>query len=117
MSASSCDRPWRSARSHTAWIMLHQLRPPLVQPGARLAGTVEVDGTFIGGEEHGLRGGRQPGQKVLTGMAVETGGSARAVMHEAAPWGLLRSEALPADRVSAAQPVAADLREAATPCS
>jgi transposase-like protein len=32
---------------------------------------VEVDETFIGGEEHGLRGGRQPGKKVLTGIAVE----------------------------------------------
>ena len=37
----------------------------------RLTGTVEVDETFIGGEEHGLRGGRQPGKKVLTGIAVE----------------------------------------------
>jgi hypothetical protein len=32
---------------------------------------VEVDETFIGGQEHGLRGGRQPGKKVLAGIAVE----------------------------------------------
>ena len=32
-----------------------------------------MDETFIGGEEHGLRGGRQPGKKVLTGIAVEIG--------------------------------------------
>jgi len=32
---------------------------------------VEVDETFIGGEEQGLRGGRQRGKKVLTGIAVE----------------------------------------------
>ena len=52
--------------------MLHRLRSALVRPGRdRLAGTVEVDETFIGGEEHGLRGGRQPGKKVLTGIAVE----------------------------------------------
>ena len=43
-----------------------------MRPGRdRLAGLVEVDETFIGGEEHGLRGGRQPGKKVLTGIAVE----------------------------------------------
>jgi transposase-like protein len=32
---------------------------------------VEVDETFIGGEEPGLRGGRERGKKVLTGIAVE----------------------------------------------
>ena len=32
-----------------------------------------MDETFIGGEEHGLRGGRQPGKKVLAGIAVEIG--------------------------------------------
>jgi transposase-like protein len=52
--------------------MLHRLRSALVRPGrGLLAGTVEVDEAFIGGEEHGLRGGRQPGKKVLTGIAVE----------------------------------------------
>lgn len=37
----------------------------------RLTGTVEVDETFIGGEEPELRGGRARGKKVLTGIAVE----------------------------------------------
>ena len=37
----------------------------------RLSGTVEVDETYIGGEEPGLRGGRARGKKVLTGIAVE----------------------------------------------
>jgi len=32
---------------------------------------VEVDETYIGGEEPGLRGGRARGKKVLTGIAVE----------------------------------------------
>jgi hypothetical protein len=51
--------------------MLHRLRSVLMRPGRdRLAGTVEVDETFIGGQEHGLRGGRQPGKKVLTGIAA-----------------------------------------------
>jgi transposase-like protein len=34
---------------------------------------VEVDETFIGGPEPGLRGGRAKGKKVLTGIAVEVG--------------------------------------------
>ena len=56
----------------TAWAMLHRLRSALVRPGRdRLSGTVEVDETCIGGEEPGLRGGRQRGKKVLTGIAVE----------------------------------------------
>jgi transposase-like protein len=40
----------------------------------RLAGTVQVDETFIGGDEPGLRGGRARGKKVLTGIAVEVPG-------------------------------------------
>jgi transposase-like protein len=52
--------------------MLHRLRSVLVRPGRdRLAGTVEVDETYIGGEEPGLRGGREHGKKILTGIAVE----------------------------------------------
>ena len=43
-----------------------------MRPGRdRLASTVEVDETYIGGEESGLRGGRARGKKVLTGVAVE----------------------------------------------
>ena len=57
----------------TAWAILHRLRSVLVRPGReRLAGTVEVDETSIGGEEPGLRGGRARGKKVLTGVAVES---------------------------------------------
>jgi len=52
--------------------MLHRLRSVLVRPGRdRLSGTVEVDETYLGGEEPGLRGGRARGKKVLTGIAVE----------------------------------------------
>jgi len=56
----------------TAWAMLHRLRSVLVRPGRDLlAGTVEVDETYIGGEEPGLRGGRARGKKSLVGIAVE----------------------------------------------
>jgi hypothetical protein len=52
--------------------MLHRLRSVLVRPGRDLlAGTVEVDETYIGGEEPGLRGGRARGKKSLVGIAVE----------------------------------------------
>jgi transposase-like protein len=56
----------------TAWAMLHRLRLVLVRPGRdRLTGMVEVDETYIGGQEAGLPGGRAHGKKVLTGIAVE----------------------------------------------
>src|SRR6266704_3076982 len=74
ISAQSLQRTLEIGSYQTAWAMLHRLRSALVRPGrGRLAGTVEVDETFIGGEEPGLRGGRQRGKKVLTGIAVEIG--------------------------------------------
>jgi len=72
MSALSLQRLLEIGSYQTAWAMLHRLRSVLVRPGRdRLAGTVEVDETYIGGEEAGLSGGRARGKKVLTGIAVE----------------------------------------------
>ncbi len=72
MSALSLQRALEIGSYPTAWAMLHRLRSVLVRPGReRLTGMVEVDETFIGGEEPGLRGGRARGKKVLTGVAVE----------------------------------------------
>lgn len=72
MSALSLQRSLEIGSYATAWAMLHRLRSVLVSPGRdRLTGTVEVDETYIGGEEPGLRGGRAKGKKVLVGVAVE----------------------------------------------
>jgi transposase-like protein len=72
VSALSLQRALEMGSYQTAWAMLHRLRSVLVRPGRdRLTGTVEVDETFIGGEEPGLRGGRARGKKALVGVAVE----------------------------------------------
>ncbi len=74
ISAQSLQRSLEIGSYPTAWAMLHRLRSVLVRPGRdRLAGIVEVDETYIGGDEPGLRGGRAKGKKVLTGIAVEVG--------------------------------------------
>ena len=72
ISALSLKRTLEIGSYQTAWAMLHRLRSVLVRPGReRLTGTVEVDETYIGGQEPELRGGRAKGKKVLTGIAVE----------------------------------------------
>jgi len=72
VSALSLQRALEMGSYQTAWAMLHRLRSVLVRPGReRLTGTVEVDETYIGGEEPGLAGGRAKGKKALVGVAVE----------------------------------------------
>ena len=72
VSALGLQRALEIGSCPTAWAMLHRLRSVLVRPGRdRLSGTVEVDETFMGGEEAGLRGGRAKGKKSLVGVAVE----------------------------------------------
>ena len=72
VSAQSLQRALEISSYQTAWAMLHRLRSVLVRPGReRLTGRVEVDETFIGGEEPALRGGRQKGKKSLVAVAVE----------------------------------------------
>lgn len=58
----------------TAWLMLHKLRRAMVRPGRdKLSGVVEVDETYIGGLEEGLRG-RQIERKTLVVIAAQEDG-------------------------------------------
>jgi transposase-like protein len=59
---------------HTAWNWLHKLRRAMVRPGRdRLAGIVEVDETFIGGERSG-KPGRGAAGKTLVLIAAQAAG-------------------------------------------
>jgi hypothetical protein len=72
MSALSLQRSLAIGSYPTAWAMLHRLRSVLVRPGRdRSIGTAQVDETYMGGGESGLRGGRAKVKKVLVGIAVE----------------------------------------------
>ena len=51
----------------TAWAMLYGFGQRWCGRAVTAVGTVEVDETYIGGEEPGLRGGRQRGKKVSPG--------------------------------------------------
>ena len=58
----------------TAWTWLHKLRRAMVRPGRdRLSGRVEVDETYVGGLEEGVRG-RQTETKALIAVAAEEDG-------------------------------------------
>jgi hypothetical protein len=72
VSALGLQRSLEIGSYQTAWMLLHRLRSVLVRPGRdRLGGVVDVDETYFGGEEPGLREGRAKGKKVLVGVAVE----------------------------------------------
>ena len=77
ISATQLARQLGIERHETAWMMLHKLRRAMVNPERTLlAGTVEIDECFVGGEEPGLRGGRARGDKALVVVAVEARGAA-----------------------------------------
>ena len=57
VSALGLRRTLEIGSYQTAWTMLHRLRAGMVRPGRdRLTGTVEMDGTLIGGVTPGKRG-------------------------------------------------------------
>ncbi|MBA7540454.1 IS1595 family transposase ISPlba5 [subsurface metagenome] len=58
----------------TAWTWLHKLRRAMVRPGRdRLSGRVEVDETYLGAEEKGVRG-RKTEKKALIVVAAQEDG-------------------------------------------
>jgi transposase-like protein len=58
----------------TAWSWLHKLRRAMVRPGReKLRGSVEVDETYVGGAEPGLRG-RKTVRKAIVVVAAERDG-------------------------------------------
>ena len=58
----------------TAWLMLQKLRQATIRADrSQLTGRVEVDETFVGGQESGVVG-RQAGDKALVVIAVELEG-------------------------------------------
>lgn len=55
----------------TAWTILHKLRRAMVRPDRdRLSGNIEVDETYVGGKEKGVRG-RQTLKKAIVVIAAE----------------------------------------------
>jgi transposase-like protein len=70
-SALSLKRILGLGSYETAWTLLHKLRRAMVRPGRdRLAGTVEVDETYVGGEERGVRG-RETETQAIVAIALE----------------------------------------------
>ncbi len=58
----------------TAWMMLHKLRSAMVRPGRdRLSGTVEVDESYVGGIEEGVRGRQTEKKSIIVVAAQEDG--------------------------------------------
>jgi len=75
-SAMGLQRVLGLASSQTAWHLLHRLRRAMVRvERAPLAGTVEVDETFVGGYHKGKRG-RDLSRKALVVIAAECRGNA-----------------------------------------
>jgi transposase-like protein len=76
ISAKQLQRQLGLSRYETAWLILQKLRRAMVAPERELLkDEVEVDEFYLGGEEAGLRGGRQRGKKALVGVVIEVRGA------------------------------------------
>ena len=79
ISALLLQRQLGLRRYETAWMLLHKLRRAMVNAAReRLQGEVEIDDTWVGGEQPGIRGSRQlKGRKAaIVLVAVEKRGNA-----------------------------------------
>lgn len=73
-SALDLQRQLGFTRYETVWVWLHKLRRAMVRPGRdRLTGEVEVDETYLGGHETGVRG-RETDSKSIVVVAAEKNG-------------------------------------------
>jgi transposase-like protein len=71
-SAKGLQRVLGLGSYQTAWTWLHKIRTAMVNPNrTRLSGTIEVDETYIGGEEHDGKRGRGTENKSLAVIGVE----------------------------------------------
>lgn len=74
VSALGLQRALGLGNYKTAWALLHKLRRAMVRPGRdRLRGVVEVDETYWGAEEAGVRG-RKTLRKALISVAAQADG-------------------------------------------
>lgn len=74
VSALGLQRALGLGSYRTAWTMLHKLRVAMVRPGRdRIAGTVEVDETYIGGKKPVYRGRGAAGKTLVLVAAQEDG--------------------------------------------
>jgi transposase-like protein len=74
VSALGLQRELGLGSYETAWTWLHKLRRAMVRPGRDLlSGTVEVDETYVGGPEEGMRG-RETEGKAIVAIAAEKSG-------------------------------------------
>jgi len=75
VSALGLQRQLGLGSYETAWAWLHKLRRAMVRPGRdRLHGVVEVDETYVGGLEPGVRG-RETAKKSLVAVDAEEDGT------------------------------------------
>lgn len=73
VSALSLQRSLGLGSYETAWAMLHKLRRAMEPTSGKLKGTVEVDESFVGGNEPGVRG-RLSKTKAKVIIAIEKRG-------------------------------------------
>jgi transposase-like protein len=87
-SALNLQRQLGLKRYETVWTMLHKLRRAMVRPGREpLSGRVEVDETFVGGVEKGVRGRETETKSMVVIGAEENGRGIGRVRLQAVPDG------------------------------